>query len=297
MESLRALIQSPTALLAFEAAARHGSFTRAAAELNVTQAAVSASVRQLEKALEVSLFRRHHRSIELTEAGERFFEDVSIGLGRIRRSAEAIRRQRAGPVTISVSTAFAGYWMLPRLATLRASMPEIDLRLQTTDKDVDLAAEGLSLGVRRGTGDWPEYDSARLAAEEIVAVCRPSLLDGRARPNGPADLLSLPLIHLDEPFRPCPDWRDWFAAQGIPFHDRGDGLRLNDYALVIQATVEGQGVALGWRYMTDRLVDTGLLTRVVRNALVTPYGFYVVWAADRPLSADAERVRDWMLAA
>ncbi len=295
MQNLRNLVASPSALFAFEAAGRHLSFTRAAEELNVSQAAISYSVKQLETRLGRSLFVRRHRRIELTEAGERFFHDVSIGLAHIRRSADAIRQQRSDHhVTLSVSTAFASSWMLPRLAAFRADHPDIDLRLQTTNKDVDLAAEGISLGIRRGIGDWAEYDSALLAREEICAVCSPAYLRSVPAPRTPMDLLDLKLIHLDEPFRPAPTWVDWFAAQGIDYDDRGDGLRLNDYALVIQATLEGGGASLGWRYLTDDLVDRGLLVRLVRQNLRTGFGFYVVWPRGARLSDDALATCDWL---
>lgn len=297
MQPLRRLISSPSALFAFEAAARLGSFTQAAEELRVTQAAVSYSIKRLEATLGQPLFVRRHRRVELTETGERFYHDVSIGLAHIRRSAEAIRRQRAdNHVTLSVSTAFANWWVLPRLAAFRAAHPHIDLRLQTTDKDVDLAAEGIALGIRRGKGNWPEYEAALFAREAIDPVCSPGYLTPlTTRPSSTADLKRLKLIHLDEPFRPRPSWSDWFAAQGVDYTDLGDGLRLNDYALVVQAALEGQGVALGWRHLTADLVARGLLVRVLDRTLETGLGFYLVWTRGKALADDAIAVRDWLL--
>ena len=298
MESLRSLIPSPSGLFAFEAAARHGSFTRAAEELGVTQAAVSYSIRQLETALGVTLFHRRHRGIALTENGERFFHDLAIGLAHIRRSAETLKRQRGGRhVTLSASTSFAGYWMMPRLAELRAAHPEIDLRLQTSDKDVDLHAEGISLGVRLGEGEWQAYDSALIAPEEIFPICSPAYLQASGPLEGPSGLAAQKLIHLDEPFRPSPTWRDWFAAAGLDQADRGEGLRLNDYALVLQAVLEGQGVALGWQHLAGPLVERGLLVRPLPQSQVTGAGFYIVWPKGQTLSPQAATVRDWILAA
>ncbi len=290
------MIQSPSALFAFEAAARHLSFTKAAEELNVTQAAVSYAVRQLESALDVILFHRHHRRIELTEAGERFFNDVSIGLAHIRRSADAITRLKGDRhVTLSVSTAFAAYWMVPRLAEFRAAYPDIDIRVQTTDKDVDIVAEGTSLGVRRGSGDWPGYESGWLARESIFPVASPAYLNLKPAIAKPEDLLGHDLVHLEEPFRPRPNWADWFDAAGIHYHDAGEGLRLNDYSLVIQAALAGQGVALGWEHIVERLIDQGLLQRLHEIAYSGADGFFLVWPAGRPLMEEAERVRDWLL--
>jgi len=295
MQNLRNLIASPSALFAFEAAGRHMSFTRAARELNVSQAAISYSVKQLETALGQALFIRRHRRVALTEAGERFFHDVAIGLAHIRRSAEDIRRERAdNHVTLSASTAFASLWMLPRLAVFRAEHPDIDFRLQTTDKDIDLAAEGIAFGTRRGTGDWAEYDSALLAGEEIHAVCAPAYLSSVAAPGQAADLTGLKLIHLDEPFRPAPSWADWFAGQGVAYDDKGDGLRLNDYALVVQAALEGEGVALGWRHLTDHLIARGQLVRPVAESLRTAFGYYVIWPRGVALAGDAAIACDWL---
>lgn len=296
MRNLRSALPSPNALFAFEAAARLGSFTRAATELGLTQAAISYSIKQLETGLGLRLFHRQHRRVVLTEAGERFYQDVSIGLGHIRRSAETLRQRRGyGYVTLSVSTAFASWWMLPRLARFRAAHPEIDLRLQTTDKDIDLAEESIDLGIRRGAGEWPEYAATFLTAEVIHAVCSPTYLASVPAPAAPADLAGLKLIHLDEPYRPRPSWADWFAAQGVPYVDFGEGLRLNDYALVIQAALEGQGVALGWRHLTEALVERGALVRPVPQPFVTGLGFYVVWPRNRVLARDAEIVRNWLV--
>jgi DNA-binding transcriptional LysR family regulator len=296
MPSLRALLPSAGALVVFEAAARHGSFTRAAGELSMSQAAVSHAVKQLDGVLGRRLFNRLHLGVELTGAGERFFQDVSIGLAHIRRSAEAIRRTReARHVTFSTSTAFAAFWMLPRLPRLRERHPDIDLRLQATDKDVDLAAEGLSLGVRRcGAGDWPGCGGFLLAEEAIWPVCSPGYLARAGRPAEPADLLRHTLIHLEEPFRPRPTWRDWFAGQGVAFDDRGEGLRLNDYALVLQAALAGQGVALGWQHLTAGAIAKGQLVRALDRPLRTGMSFRILWPLAGPLSAEAAKVREWL---
>ncbi|MCG8354603.1 MAG: LysR substrate-binding domain-containing protein [Kiloniellales bacterium] len=297
MQSLLRLLPSPRALFIFEAAARRGSFTRAAAELGMSQAAVSYAIKQLEASLGVRLFLRRHRLVTLTEAGERFYHDVAIGLSYIRRSAESLGRLRGHDnVTLSISTAFASHWMLPRLVAFRAALPEIDLRLQTTDKDVDLVAEGIPLGVRQGRGDWSAYDSALLAEEVISAVASPAYLRAAGRPASAAELLRHKLIHLEEPFREASGWSDWFAARGLAYRDDGEGLRLNDHALVVQAAMEGQGIALGWRHLTDRLLEAGLLEQAAEGTLETGAGFFVVWPKGARLSADAEKVRDWLLA-
>lgn len=294
MESLRSMIQSPAALFTFEAAARHLSFTRAAAELNVTQAAVSYSMKQLERALGVHLFHRAGRGIQLTEAGERFYNDVALGLAHIRRSAEALSRlSRDRHVTLSCSTAFANYWVLPRLAAFRAAHPEVDIRLQTTDKDVDLVEEGLTLGIRRGDGHWPGCEAALVAAERIFPIASPAYLARHGTPQGPEQIAGHALLHLEEPFRLRPSWGDWFAAAGYDWRDRGEGLRLNDYALVIQAALAGQGIALGWAHIVESLVEQGFLVLIDEPVFSEGQGFWVIWPAEQPLGEEAAAVRDW----
>ncbi len=153
------------------------------------------------------------------------------------------------------------------------------------------------MGIRRGDGEWPEYEGGLLAVEEIFALASPGYLAAAGRPRDLQDLARHQLIHLEEPFRPRPTWNDWFQALGVAYRDDGEGLRLNDYALALQAALEGQGIALGWHHVTARLVTSGLLERAVPQSFVSGAGFYVVWPRAARLSRDAERVKDWVLAA
>ena len=293
MRRLYELLHSPAALLAFEAAARHLSFTRAAAELNVTQPAISSAVRKLETALGAALFDRRNRRIVLTEAGERFFADVTHGLGHILKSAEAVAVQsRPDHVTIACSMAFAQYWMVPRLSDVRSAVPDVEIRMETSTRDTDLVREGVSLGIRRGNGRWPGYHSAFLIGEAISPVCAPGLIENAQA----SDLIHQPLIHLEEPSRLRPTWVDYFAAQSVAFRDDGAGLRLNEYALVLQAALAGQGIALGWHHLTDPLVAQGLLIRPTQETYSQVNGFYLVWSDQSDLHPQAALVRDWLVA-
>jgi DNA-binding transcriptional LysR family regulator len=298
MASLRSLVPSANALIVFEAAGRLGSFTRAAEELGMTQAAVSFAVRKLEGGLGTTLFTRHHRSVALTEAGRRFHADVAMGLGHIRKSAEELSAaSREGHVTLSASTAFASFWMLPRLPRLRAALPDVDLRIQTGDRDLDIVPEGVPLGVRAGQpGAWPGCEDAVLVPEEIVAIASTAYVEQHGLPADDAAIAAHRLIHLEEPFRPCPDWDDWFRSLGLPPPARGHGLLINDYVLVVQAVLGGQGIALGWRHLVAPLIDDGLLVEVSRHVLRTGQAFHVIWPAGGGLSEAATQVRDWMLA-
>lgn len=296
METLRRLLPGVNTLVVFEAAGRLSSFTAAAAELGMTQAAVSYAIGRLEAQLATPLFSREHRRVRLTEAGQRFLADVSLGLQHIQRSAEQLRSAAAGPhVTLSASTAFAAFWMVPRLQKFREDLPGIDLRIQTSDRDLDLAAERIPLGIRGGTAqDWPHYDLRPLAPEEIWPVCSAGYVARFGRPETVADLLSHRLIHLEEPFRPATTWAEWFSSAGIDGRRTPKGLTINDYVLVIQSVFEGQGIALGWRHLVERQVATGALIRLTDHALSTGKAFNVAWQKDVALSEPARRVRDWL---
>jgi len=296
MRELRRLVHSPHHLFVFEVCARRLSFTRAAEELGVSQPAVSLAIRQLEQAIGQDLFARLHRAIRLTDAGERFYQEVSASFERLLKAAREVNRgPEAERVTLSISTAFANYWVMPRLTRLHRSHPGIDLRLQVVDKDVDLEHENVSLGIRRGRGAWPGYDSAAIAREELFAVASPAYLAANSRPEKIEDLLHHQFIHLEEPFRPRPKWRDWFESFGVEFVDGGEGLRLNDYALVIQAAMAGEGVAIGWRHVTEPLIAKRLLVPVLPQKWITGEEFHLIWSANTELSDSAQQVRDWIL--
>lgn len=297
MANLRSLLPSANALIVFEAAGRLGSFTRAAEELGMSQAAVSFAIRNVETELRTALFHRRHRSVALTEAGKRFHADVALGLTHIRKAAEDLTAESADRhVTLSASTAFASFWMLPRLARFRTDLPDIDLRIQTSDRDLDLAAEGLPLGIRMGPArSWRGCDDAVLAAEEITAIVAPAYIEQHGRPSSDAAIAEHRLIHLEEPFRPAADWEDWFGDLGLPPPSRAKGLLINDYVLVVQAVLGGQGIALGWRHLTGPMVAAGLLEPASDHVLSTGQDFRVVWPADRDIGENARQVRDWLL--
>lgn len=297
MRTLRHVLPSAGSLVVFESAGRLLSFTAAARELGMTQAAVSYAISRLENQLATTLFLREHRRVRLTDAGARFFADVSLGLSYIQKSAEALRAVASGThVTLSASTAFASFWMVPRLRMFREDLPGIELRIQTADRDLDLLAEDIPLGIRGGSQeDWPNYDLLPLAPEQIYAVCGASYRDRFGVPQTVEDLLDHQLIHLEEPHRPAATWAEWFTSAGLANARIREGLRINDYVLVIQSVIEGQGIALGWSHLTDGLVKSGVLVRVTDHVLATGKSFHVVWPKHRELSEAARSVRDWLL--
>lgn len=284
-------------LVVFEAAARHLSFSRAAQELSVTQPAVSQALRRLEAAVGARLFVRGHRKVALTDAGERLYLDVSDGFARILATARQIGRAAGSDqVTLLVSTAFATWWMVPHLQDFHARHPGIDLRLETVTRDIEIASEATTLAVRRGTGTWPGYRAALIAPERLRAVASPALLARLPPLTTLAEVAAQALVHLEEPHRPRPGWAAFFERFGVAFHDREDGLRLNDYALVLQAAMAGEGIVLGWEHLCRRPLDQGLIVPVGPWEWETGAGFWLVWSGRVPLSDRAALTRDWILA-
>lgn len=291
-------VHSPRLLLIFNVAAQHGSFTRAAEELNMQQPSVSAAIKQLEEALGVQLFYRGHRKVDLTNAGQRLYSDLSRAFSDIEKSVRAVRQMgRDEHVTLNSSSAFSYYWMIPRLRQLHKQHPDIDLRLQNSDREPDLDAENISLGIRLGNGKWPGCHSALIAEEIIFPVASPRIMAAAKNLRSIPNLLHEPLIHLEEPIRERPTWEQWFAHHGIRDRKLVSGLRLNDYALVLQAAVAGEGFAFGWEHVVRGLLERGTLAARKEWAWKTGNGFYLVWSKNNPLSRHAELVRDWVISA
>jgi DNA-binding transcriptional LysR family regulator len=264
----------------------------------MTQAAVSYAVRTLESQLGVPLFHRSHRAVSLTDTGARFHADVSAGLARIQKSAEQIRAKgRETNVTLSASSAFGSMWVLPRIPKFREELPDIDLRIHASVRDLELDEEGIPLGIRGGDpAAWPNYHAALLAPEVVTAVASPSFIESHGMPRTFAELAQLRLIHLEEPARVACDWKEWFESAGHQYRPQSRLLTINDYVLVIQAALAGEGVALGWQHLIERQVASGALVPVSEHVFETGSDFYVVWPRSRELSTPARKVRDWLLA-
>ncbi len=291
-------IQSPRNLIIFESAARLGSFTKAASELNMQQPSVSAAIRQLEDALSVKLFVRGHRTVDLTTAGNRLFTDASKSLDDIEASVNAVRQMgRDEHITLSSSSAFSYHWMMPRLSDLHDKHPSIDLRLQISDREPDLDFENISLGIRLGNGNWPQFNVVKLADEIIYPVASPRVMAAAKNLITVPNLLHERLIHLEEPIRERPTWTQWFSHHGIHNRDIVSGLRLNDYALVLQAAISDEGFAFGWDHIVRPLIKQNLLVPKEEWAWKTGNGIYLVWSKRRNLTDNAKLVRDWIISA
>ena len=297
MANLRQRLPPVTGLVVFEAAARHLNFTRAAAELKITQAAVSRQVQALERHLGVELFQRRHRGLLLTRAGLDLHKAVSMGLEHIAHAAEDVRRVRRGAeVTVSTSVTFASYWLLTRVAKFRAAHPDIELRLVASAPVSDLAAARIDLAVRYGAGTWPGVQAVHLLDNEVFPVCAPGYLDGRPAPREPADLVDETLLHLVEYDRNWVTWGAWLGAFGIDLRPTKRGLEFDNYLILVQAALDGQGIALGGGRLADDFLASGALVRPLAATLRSERAFYLLIPTDVTLSAPARRFRDWILA-
>jgi LysR family glycine cleavage system transcriptional activator len=280
-------------LKAFEAAARSESFTRAAEELCVTQGAVSHQVKALEATLGVKLFNRERQRLLITEAGREYLEVVRDALDRIAVGTERlVQRQNSGVLTVSTSPDFAAKWLVNRLGRFSEAYPGIDLRVSATMHHVDFAREEVDLAVRHGDGSWAGFEVNRLCTEQLFAVCSPKFLSGRNRITKPQDILNFPLLHLDDRTA----WSKWFDAAGVADADVSHGPVFNRASMLIDAAVNGQGVALArtalaaWDLINKRLV------RPVEVSLRLSKTYWIVCPKATATLPKITTFRAWLLA-
>ncbi len=280
-------------LKAFEAAARHESFTRAAEELCVTQGAVSQQVKALEAGLGLKLFNRERQRLVITEAGRDYLIVVRDALDRIAVGTERLlQRQSAGVLTVSTSPDFAAKWLVHRLGHFAEAHPEIDLRVSATLHHVDFAREEVDLAVRHGDGNWPGLDPVQLSGEQLFAVCSPKLLSGRRKLGKPADLLKFPLLHLDN----REDWKQWLRAVGVDDADLTHGPVLNRVSMVIDAAINGQGVALARTTLAAWDLINGRLVRPFPDALPLSKTYWILCPKATSNLPKIVTFRNWLLA-
>ena len=281
------------ALKAFEAAARHESFTRAAEELCVTQGAVSHQVKALEVELGIKLFNRERQRLLITEGGREYLTVLRDAFDRIAVGTErVVQRQSAGVLTVSTSPDFAAKWLVHRLGRFAEVHPGIDLRVSATMHHVDFAREDIDLAVRHGDGNWNGLHVARLCSEELFAVCSPKLLSGRNQVRKPQDLLKFPLLHLDD----YKDWAKWLGAAGVVSGDVRRGPVLNRASMLIDAAIDGQGVALARTALAAWDLINGRLVRPFSLALRLSKTYWIVCPQATAMLPKIKACREWLLA-
>lgn len=290
------------ALRAFEASARHQSFSAAAAELNVTPAAVGQLVRTLEDWLGVPLFHRGSSGrtrLIVTDAAERALPDIRAGFDRLSMGLMVLKESSAGGVlTVTISPAFAAKWLLPRIDRFQRLCPETDVRLDTSLKPVDFAAQGIDIGVRYGNGHWPGLAAEKLMDEEIFPVCAPSMLQRLGRAPGSGVFAGETLIHdqsIDERAG-FPSWDAWMQHAGMAGSSSNRALKINNSAAVLQAAIDGHGIALARSVMARDDLAAGRLVRLFPDiTLDSPLAYYVVYRKESAALPKLVRFRDWLL--
>ena len=282
------------ALRAFEAAARHLSFTRAGRELAVTQAAISHQIRALEAELGVRLFRRRPRALDLTEAGAAYLPEVRAAFDRLAEATERLRaRGASGVLSISVSPSFASVWLVPRLGRFRERHPEIDVRLSATDVLVDFSTDDVDVAIRYGRGRYPGLVAHWLLREDVFPVCSPRLRAGPPPLRRPEDLRHHVLLH-DELRE---DWRMWLLAAGVAGVDPTRGPRFSHSSMVLQAAIEGQGVALGRSALAADHRAAGRLVKPFDVSVPVDFAYYLVYPEGSDARPKVAAFRDWVLEA
>jgi LysR family transcriptional regulator, glycine cleavage system transcriptional activator len=281
------------AVRAFEAAARHLSFTRAASELNVTQAAVSHQIKALEQWLEMPLFHRTPRALKLTEAGSDYLAGVRGAFDTLAEATERLTRSTS-PRTLTVSClpSFASKWLLPRLDRYQSAHPDLDVRLETSIHLTDFTRQDVDLAVRMGLGLWPGLSVELLMTEVLFPVCSPALLGGPSPLRCPADLVHHTLIHDDFTV----GWENWCRAAGISAIDVRRGPRFTDSALMVQAAIAGRGVCLARDALVRDDLAAGRLVRPFAAEVPGVEAYYVVAPSQNLHRPKVRAFRDWLFA-
>ncbi|WP_116826748.1 choline sulfate utilization transcriptional regulator [Pseudomonas syringae] len=283
-------------LRAFEVAARLRSFTAAALELGTTQPAVSQQIKRLEEQLATRLFDRIYRGIELTDAGEVLFSHVQAGLQSIDSGLIAITEHHQHEVLqVATDFAFAAYWLMPRLHRFHKVNPDVDVSLVTSERTHSMLRADIDVAVLFGDGRFKQGESHWLFSEEVFPVCSPQLLAGRQMPLPNDALCDFPLLHLrGENINNWFDWTGVFRALDIPQAPAPGQLRFDNYTLLIQAAIGGQGIAIGWKHLVDDLLDQGLLCRPIAGAAISGQGYYVVLPQRKRRVQIVQQFVDWL---
>jgi LysR family transcriptional regulator, glycine cleavage system transcriptional activator len=289
---MRRRLPSLNALKAFEASARHESFTKAANELCVTQGAVSQQVKVLEDDLGVRLFRRERQRLLITDAGRTYLEVVRDAFDRLAMGTERLlQREKSGTLTVTTSPNFAAKWLVHRLGRFAEAHPGIDLRISASMQHVDFAREDIDLAIRHGDGQWPGMHVTRLCAEELFPVCSPGLKVGRSALRLLRDIQHCTLLHTND----TDGWAQWLERTGVPGVDFKRGIVFNQASMAIDAAVDGQGIALARTALASSDLISRRLVRPFPQALEAPFAFWIVCPKVTAELPKISAFRDWLL--
>ncbi len=276
------------ALRAFEAAAREGSLSRAAESLHVTHGAISHQIKALEADLGVRLVERAGRGIRLTDEGERFAMRVRVAFGELAAAVQEMG-DRANPrrLRVSVTPSFAARWLLPRMSSFIAALPNLDLDVSANGALVDFLRDDVDLAIRYGFGSWPGVAAELLAGDAFFPVCSPRVAGGI--PQRPQDLSRYLLLRSDDEF-----WRPWFDAAGVDLPEPDRGPSFNDASHLLQVAADGQGIALARRSLIGNDLRNGVLVKLFDVEVAAPRKFYLVYLPRMVDSPKLVAFRAWL---
>ncbi len=282
-------------LAVFDAAARLGSFTRAAEELGMTQPAVTRQIRSLERALDTKLFERTANRSELTEAGRRLHNHVAVGFEEIEEGLAELE-ESTDTFVLASHPGIVQMWLMQRLDQMQAALGDVDLRFWLFERDTELVDGSFDAAIRVGTGKFPGCRSRLLFPEVVVPIAAPSFAEehGLSASSTARDVHEAPFVHMDDGDRPWMTWSGWLEEFGMALRRQPGRVLFHNYPMVLQQALLGRGVALGWRPLIDEYVSGGAL-EVVGPEVRSSRGYYVTW----PASNSDERVDalvDWLLA-
>lgn len=287
---------------AFEATARHLSFSKAADELNVTPGAVSQQVKALEEHLNLKLFKRKNRIILLTDEAQMCLPLLSEGLDKLSQGIETIREQSNDkPLTITASPTFASRWLLPRLSNFQQQFPDIDVRIDATNELADLVSDDIDVGIRFGTGEYSGLEADYLFSQNVIPVCKPSLKAGKDIIQNPEDLKNHTLLHAQGDYFVIDDdthvdWEMWFATVGVQGIDARPGLHFSQYNLLIEAAIRGQGIALiGDAVISDELKSGQLVKLFEKTDIPLSFSYYLAYSNNKKNLSRVKIFRQWIL--
>ncbi len=286
---------------AFEATARHLSFSKAANELNVTPGAVSQQVKVLEDYLNLKLFKRRNRMILLTDEAQICLPLLSEGLDKLSQGIDVIRDQNNDkPLTITAPPALTSYWLLPRLANFQKQFPDIDVRLDASNELADLVNDDIDVAIRFGTGDYSGLEADYLLSQSVIPVCSPDLLQGEHQLKTPEDLKNFTLLHAQRDFFITDDthidWDMWFATVGVKDIDAAHGLHFSQHNFLVDAAIRGQGIALVGDVIVSDELASGQLVKIFENTdIPLNFSFYLVYSKTKANLSRIQIFRQWLL--
>lgn len=282
-------------LQAFESAGRLQSFTRAAEDLNVTQAAISKQIRTLEDHVGQSLFERSHRAVQLTAQGREYLHTVVTALNHLAHATLELRSDEAPRrLCIAADHSVAALWLMPRLKSLQASQPDVTFHLVVSDAEARSLADEVDVAILHGEDRWPMHQAEALFPEIVFPVCSPAYLSGASCIRHMADLAAANLIDLEDDNWTWINWRIWLTNHGVGLPATHKALTIGNYPLVLEAARRGLGIALAWQSLIEEDLAAGTLVRPIEAEVRTRFSYYLAWPRTRQRSAVALSFCNWV---